>query len=59
MGLGRDHKGHKSDENARVMMIFVAAFAVRLCLQFTSLPDLLYDRVEFSTPVSSHKTRMA
>lgn len=48
---------YKKDQQYLLLLVFVLAFILRLILQFTSLPDLLADRIEVSTPVTSHKKR--
>lgn len=48
---------YKKDQQYLLLLVFVLAFILRLILQFTSLPDLLADRIEVSTPVTSFKKR--
>lgn len=43
------------DDGYRLLVVFTAAFAIRLVLHFTSMPELLASRIEVSTPISSFK----
>ena len=45
----------RSNEKVLIGTVFGVAFLVRVLLQLTPLPDLLINRVEVSTPVTSFK----